>query len=151
MQKLLLLLDRLALQVPNAEMLNSNVSEGNIGWHIEHSCLVIIKIAETIQKSDPSKFTSKFSLKKTMVFLMGKFPRGRAKAPASVLPADNISIAHLTESIAKAKTSLADLLNCQKNQYFLHPIFGNLNSIQTMHFLRIHTNHHLSIINDILK
>lgn len=151
MQKLLKLLDKLESHVLHARVLNSAISKADIAWHIEHSCLVIIKIIETIQKSHPSKFESKFSLKKSIVFLTGNFPRGAAKAPSSVLPSENVSTEHLTESIAKARASVHALLNCEKNQYFLHPIFGNLNSLQTFRFLAIHTNHHLKIINDILQ
>jgi len=70
MRKLLNLVDELALQIPNAATLNSNVSLGDIGWHIEHSCLVIIKITETVKQSDPKKFHSKFNFKKAVVFLL---------------------------------------------------------------------------------
>jgi hypothetical protein len=86
-----------------------------------------------------------------MVFLTGKFPRGRAKAPKSVLPDENITEQHLLESIAKAKQAINEIKECHKNQFFSHPIFGNLNVPNTLKFFSIHTNHHLLIINDILK
>ncbi len=151
MDKLLKLVDQLALQIPNADKINNVVSNVNIGWHIEHSCLVIIKIAETIVKSDPNNYTTKFNLTKIMVFLNGKFPRGRAKAPKSVLPAENITEQHLLESISKAKQAINEIKECHKNQFFSHPIFGNLNVPNTLKFFSIHTNHHLLIMNDILK
>jgi hypothetical protein len=151
MQKLLNKVDALAAQISNADVLNNTVSQGNIGWHIEHSCLVIIKITETIQASNPIAYHEKFNFKKWIVFLTGKFPRGRAKAPESVLPIQNISIAHLQESIIKAKAAIDILNTCEKNKYFKHPIFDNLNVPKTIHFLGIHTNHHLTIIQDILK
>ena len=151
MQKILKLVDQLALQIPNANKLNKEVSSSNIAWHIEHSCLVIIKIGETILKSDPINYTTKFNIKKIMVFLTGKFPRGRAKAPSAVVPNENLSEEHLRESIAKAKLTITELKGCKKNQFFLHPIFGNLNISNTMKFFSIHTQHHLSIIKDILK
>jgi len=151
MRKLLKLIDQLALQIPNADRMNHDVSDANIGWHIEHSCLVIIKIAETIVKSNPNDYTTKFSFTKIMVFLTGKFPRGSAKAPKSVLPVENITEQHLLESIAKAKQAINEIKECHKNQFFMHPIFGNLNVRNTLNFYCIHTNHHLSIIQDILK
>ena len=151
MNKVLKLVDQLALQIPNANRLNNTISNVNIAWHIEHSCLVIIKVAETIVKSDPKDYTTKFSFTKIMVFLTGKFPRGRAKAPKSVLPVENITEQHLLESIAKAKQAINDVKECKKNQFFSHPIFGNLNVPNTIIFFGIHTNHHLSIIQDILK
>lgn len=151
MSKLLKLIDQLALQIPNADRMNHDVSDANIGWHIEHSCLVIIKIAETIVKSDPNNYTTKFNFTKMMVFLKGKFPRGRAKAPKSVLPIENITEQHLLESITNAKQAIHEIKECQKNKFFLHPIFGNLNVRNTLKFFSIHTNHHLSIIQDILR
>ena len=151
MKKRVILLDKLSAQIQNAQVQNKEVSEGTIGWHIEHSALVIIKIAETVQKSDPNHFESTFSIKRVVVFLLGKFPRGKAKAPSSVMPAENISEEHLKESIFMAKMALQSLMDAAKNQHFAHPIFGNLNRNQTLKFLGIHTKHHLSIIADILK
>jgi hypothetical protein len=151
MQKILKLLDRLALQIPNAQLQNGTVSSANIGWHIEHSCLVIIKITETLQNSDPEKFQSKFNFKKIVVFLIGKFPRGRAKAPEVVMPIENITTSHLEESIVKTKAAIMELQNCEKNNHFSHPIFGSLNTPETIKFLGVHTHHHLLIIEDILK
>jgi hypothetical protein len=151
MQKLLNKVNQLAAQIPNASIVNNAVSEGSIGWHIEHSCLVIIKIAETIQQSDAKNYDPKFSLKKFIVFLMGKFPRGSAKAPASVLPLEDISTSHLEESIVKVKDAIQALKSTEKNKFFTHPIFGNLNVPKTIQFFGIHTQHHLLIIEDILK
>ena len=151
MQKLLNLVDELALQIPNATTLNTNVSVGDIGWHIEHSCLVIIKITETIQNSNPETYRPRFSFIKFIVLLTGKFPRGRAKAPEVVMPIENITISHLEKSIILAKDAIQELHGCEKNNYFNHPFFGNLNTPATINFLGIHTNHHLSIIKDILK
>ena len=151
MQKLLNKVNQLAAQIPNASIVNNAVSKGSIGWHIEHSCLVIIKIAETIQQSDAKKYAPEFSLKKFIVFLTGKFPRGSAKAPASVLPIEDISISHLEESIAKVKAAIEALKSTEKNKFFTHPFFGNLNVPKTIQFFGIHTQHHLLIIEDILK
>jgi hypothetical protein len=56
----------------------------------------------------------------------------------------------LKDSIAKAKENIASLASAQKNHYFEHPYFGKLNLKPTIKFLKIHTKHHLKIINDIL-
>lgn len=151
MQKLINLIDQLEIQIPNAHISNSVVSEGNIGWHIEHSCLVMIKIAETFQQSNPNQYHTKFNFKKIIVFFLGKFPRGKAKAPAVVMPAENITLDHLSESVANARLAIQKIMAGEKNKYFLHPFFGNLNRPQTLNFFGIHTKHHLLIIKDILK
>jgi hypothetical protein len=150
MKKLISLVDQLSIYIPVSEKLNSAISEVNIGWHIEHACLVIIKITETIKKSNPDEFKPKFSFMKLVVFITGKFPRGKAKAPAAVMPVEQLSETHLLESIANAKKAIEELNNCAKNQFFTHPIFGKLNKPQTFPFLGIHTNHHISIIKDIV-
>jgi hypothetical protein len=144
-------IDDLENYVKDAEKVSLEVSEGSVGWHIEHSCLVITKITETVKASDPIKYTWKFNFLKLMVFTLGKFPRGRAKAPASVIPVENIDSVSLLSSISSARWAVAELVRCQKNKYFLHPKFGNLNTPKTIHFLGIHTKHHLKIIHDILK
>ncbi|MEY4335064.1 MAG: hypothetical protein RLZZ196_3814, partial [Bacteroidota bacterium] len=41
--------------------------------------------------------------------------------------------------------------NTQKNQFFVHPIFGKLNKKDTFTMLDIHTKHHLLIIQDIIS
>jgi hypothetical protein len=151
MQKLLGLVDKLAFHIQNANLVNNNISDVNIGWHIEHACLVIIKITETIKQSDAEKFSSKFNFKKHFVFFTGKFPRGRAKAPNVVIPKGDSDEQHLMMSIESAKDAIQVLNKCVKNQFFQHPIFGNLNQPQTFHFLAIHTTHHLKIIEDIVN
>jgi hypothetical protein len=150
MKKLISLIDQLSSYIPVSEKVNSAISEVNIGWHIEHACLVIIKITETIKQSNPNEYKRNFSIKKFFVFLTGKFPRGRAKAPASVMPLEHLTVSHLNESINNAKKAIEELNNCTKNQFFTHPIFGKLNKTQTFPFLGIHTKHHISIIKDIV-
>ena len=150
MKKLISLVDQLSTYIPVSEKVNGTISQVNIGWHIEHACLVIIKITETIKKSNPDEYKRNFNIKKFFVFLTGKFPRGKAKAPASVMPLEHLTASHLNESIANAKKAIEELNNCAKNQFFTHPIFDKLNKTQTFPFLGIHTNHHIGIIKDIV-
>ena len=89
-------------------------------------------------------------MNKTLIFTLGKIPRGKGKAPKVVQPKEDVTQALLTEDIVKAKENIATLSNGHKNQYFLHPYFGHLNVRPTIKFLKIHTKHHLNIINDIL-
>ena len=41
-------LEKLYSYIPQADKLNSGVSSVNIGWHIEHSLLVISRIIDTV-------------------------------------------------------------------------------------------------------
>ncbi len=145
------LLDQLEAQIVNFSRLDPSISEGNVGWHIVHSCLVIDSVIGSVLKSDPSKFKKKFSFKAFMVLLLNQFPRGKAKAPSFTIPSKEESPETILNHIKLTRTNLEALLKANKNQYFTHPIFGELNTKDTIRFLYVHTYHHYKIIKDILK
>ena len=151
MNKINNLLNNLEAQIENYSSLNKTISEGNVGWHIVHSCLVINSVCGAVLKSDASKFIKKFSFKAFLVLLLNSFPRGKAKAPSFTMPSEELSPTSILKSIQAARASIEALSKAEKNQYFTHPIFGDLNTGQTFKFLGVHTNHHLKIIKDILK
>ena len=151
MHKINNLLDNLEAQIANYSILNQAVSEGNVGWHIVHSCLVIDSFCGAVCKSDATKFIKKFSFKAFLVLLVNSFPRGKAKAPSFTMPSEELSPASVLQSIQTSRKSIEALSKAGKNQYFTHPIFGDLNTADTFKFLVVHTNHHLKIIKDILK
>ncbi|TRZ82289.1 MAG: DUF1569 domain-containing protein [Sediminibacterium sp.] len=151
MNKINNLLDELELQIANYSKLNQIISEGNVGWHIVHSCLVINSVCGAVIKSDATKFVKKFSFKAFLVLLLNSFPRGKAKAPSFTVPSEELSPASILQSIQTSRKSIEALAKAGKNQYFTHPIFGDLNTEQTIKFLGVHTNHHLKIIKDVLK
>ena len=151
MNKINNLLNELEAQISNYSKLNQTISEGNVGWHIVHSCLVINSVCGAVLKSDPAKFIKKFSFKAFLVLLLKSFPRGKAKAPSFTMPSEELSPASILKSIQAARASIEALAKAGKNQYFTHPIFGDLNAADTFKFLGVHTNHHLKIIKDIIK
>jgi hypothetical protein len=57
----------------------------------------------------------------------------------------------LDAALDRASLSVLNLLNQSPNQYFTHPMFGDLNTKLAARFLWIHTEHHLKIARDILK
>ena len=127
------------------------ISEVTVGWHIEHSLLVIKQITATVAQSEPKLYKSKFNLSRFVVFLTKTIPRGKAKAPKVVIPSDHITVESLQESLKNTYQAITYLKECEEHQYFMHPFFGQLNKKQTIKFLAIHTEHHLKIIRDILK
>jgi len=151
MNKINNLLNDLEAQIANYSKLNQAVSEGNVGWHIVHSCLVISSVCKVVCKSDPTTYIKRFSFKAYLVLLLNSFPRGKAKAPSFTMPSEELSSASVLQSIQTSRKSIEALAKAGKNQYFTHPIFGDLNTEQTFKFLGVHTNHHLKIIKDILK
>jgi len=151
MKNLNAIVPELAMYIPNCDQSNKVISEVTVGWHIEHCLLVIKKITATVAQSDPLLFKSKFNLARFIYFLTKNFPRGKAKAPKAVIPTDVITLETLKESLENTYQAIAYLKECETNQYFMHPFFGQLNKKQTIKFLAIHTEHHLKIIRDILK
>ncbi len=143
-------LSELYSYIEDAEKINQNVSSVNIGWHIEHSLLVIIKIIQSVSKSDPNNYKWKFSLPRAFVFTINKFPRGKAKAPDIVKPKQQEKTDY-DALFAEAKQALVILKNVDKNQFFLHHVFGNLNKKNTFIMLDIHTKHHIQIIREIIN
>jgi hypothetical protein len=145
------ILHKLATYIPDHNQFNQAVSEVAVGWHIEHSLLVIKQITATVAQSEPKLYKSKFNVKRFFVFLTKTIPRGKAKAPKVVIPVDEITIETLQESLKNTYQAITYLKDCEENQYFMHPFFGQLNKKQTIQFLAIHTEHHLKIVRDILK
>jgi hypothetical protein len=151
MKNLDAIVPELATYIPNHNQSNSAISEASVGWHLEHSLLVIKQITATVAQSEPKLYKSKFNVKRFFVFLSKTIPRGKAKAPKVVIPVDEITAETLQESLKNTYQAITYLKDCEDNQYFMHPFFGQLNKKQTIQFLAIHTEHHLKIVRDILK
>ena len=49
MKKILSLLVELEHNIANASITNTTISQVPVGWHIEHSLLVINKVVETLE------------------------------------------------------------------------------------------------------
>ena len=151
MKNLDAILPELANYIADYNQSNHAISEASVGWHLEHSLLVIKQVTATVAQSEPKLFKSKFNLSRFFVFLLKTIPRGKAKAPKVVIPSDNITADSLQESLKNTYQAITYLKDCEVNQYFMHPFFGQLNKKQTIKLLEIHTEHHLKIIRDILK
>jgi hypothetical protein len=151
MDKLLSALSQLQKHLPNMERKKEAVSQACVGWHVQHSLLVLSSVVNALKLSDPSSYKPRFSYGKAFVFLFGKIPRGRIKAPRSVQPGDTVSIDLLTHHLERMKESISSLDELPGNAFFIHPFFGHVNLKAAKKFMAIHTGHHLKIIDDILK
>jgi hypothetical protein len=151
MNKLDNLLNQLEANVSHHETLNQKVSEATIGWHIEHSLLVINGITNRLIKSNPNDYTWKFSFIRIVLMTTKKFPRGKGKAPEVVQPKGNIDKNSLLTHILLTRNKINELNTLPKDKYFEHHFFGKLKLKQAINFLEIHTKHHLDIIADIIN
>ena len=68
-----------------------------------------------------------------------------------MLPPEIIVKEDIENQLEKAKENMAMLSILEDNQFFTHPLFKQLNKKQTLKFLKLHTNHHLKIVKDILS
>jgi len=127
------------------------VSAKPVDWHIDHTLKVFSVVIKALKRSEPSKYQRKYNLLRSIIFISGKIPRGKGKAPKSVLPPENILPKDLHLQLNEAVKVINDIEKLPPNSNFKHPYFGQLDLKLTLRFLNIHTNHHLKIMRDILK
>ena len=151
MKNLETLLNQLESRIPLFEMENIAISKSNVGWHIEHSLLTLNGVTKVLLQSNPKDYQWRFNFIRILVLKRGKIPRGKAKAPKVVVPQTTIDKATLITHIKESRNSLLELKTISKDHYFEHPFFGKIKRNDTIRFLEIHTNHHLKIIEDIIK
>lgn len=151
MEKLNNLINELEQHILLLDKTNTAVSKASVGWHIEHSLKVLTQIVDAIEKSDSNAYKWRFNLIGALVLGLNTIPRGKGKAPKTVVPEGNITIDTLKNHVEKTRLMIKKLEILHPNQYFKHPYFGDMNVKPTKKFLGIHTNHHLKIIKDIIK
>jgi hypothetical protein len=141
----------LSTKITDFERKNIAVSKSSVGWQIEHSLKTIDLILTACKKSDPSSYQWKFKLNRFLILdVLQKIPRGKATAPKVVQPEGEITRESLQLHLEKVHQNLENWENLDRNIYFFHPYFGNLHKKATERFLKLHTLHHLQIIEDIL-
>jgi hypothetical protein len=151
MKSLVVLLKELENKIAHLDASNEKISKSNVAWHLDHSLKVIIAITEALKKSNPKEYQWKFNFKRQLVYTLGFIPRGKGKAPKSVQSIDKITKDAIIQQFKEATIALEEIQNLDINSHFQHPYFGSLNLNPTVKFLKIHTQHHLKIIEDILK
>jgi len=151
MKQLHQILDQIESHIPNHERINKTVSHATIGWQLDHSLLVINGVIEQMINSNPENYRWKFKWIRLYIQITNTIPRGKVRVPKSVKPVDVATVAELQTKLEQARKGIAKLQTLPKNSYFTHPFFGDLNLKSTIWFLKLHTNHHLKIIRDIMS
>ena len=145
------LLKELENKIEFKDSKNPQISQSDVAWHIAHSLKVLCNILKALQVSNPEEYRWKFNRTRSVVYFMNRIPRGKAKAPKVALPEDNISEHQLQDELKIVRQLVFELDSLDAKSNFTHPIFGQLNLKQTKKFLALHTNHHLKIIDDIIR
>lgn len=140
---------RLRKAVNSCDMLNEHVSAAPIGWHINHAIKVIQAVCEQLHESNPAQYTWNFNLKRNYAFIRGSFPRGKGHAPRIVRPTIALTHKELIRELDEIERFLETIDTLPKNCFFSHPFFGDLNVKNAIVFMKIHTVHHLKIIDEI--
>jgi hypothetical protein len=151
MEALIHLVNKLENNINSKDVFNSQVSQVNVSWHLAHSLKVIYNIIKVLQVSNPADYHWRFNLNRSFVYFINFIPRGKGKAPKAVVPANEISKEELHKDIATVRQLLEELQHLDTKSNFTHPYFGQLNLKQTKKFLALHTNHHLKIMDDIIR
>lgn len=149
-KSLLQQLEKLESYKAQYHLKNEKVSMVDVRWHVEHSVLVFCRIIEGLAHSTPENYSPKFSVPKYYILLVGKIGRNKGKAPKATMP--NFTDENEMEGkIQLIRQRLHHIMDLHPNSFIDHPYFGHLNVKTSLKFLRIHTNHHLNIIEDIIK
>lgn len=147
--KLTKLLEQIETYFPAYATVNAGVSKASAGWHLSHSLITLAKVVENIAQSDPAAYKRSFSFARYYILAVKNIPRGKGRAPRSVLPLE-ITEPILLAQLKQAMMQVEILKALKPDQYFEHPNFGHLKLHQTTLFMEIHTRHHLKIVRDIL-
>jgi hypothetical protein len=151
MKKIDLLLKNVESKIAFRNNKNTSVSKSDVAWHLDHVLKVINGISSVVKKSNPDDYKPSFNFKRILVLSLGKIPRGKAKAPETVVSIGEVTLEELNLQLEKAKIAVLDFETCAPKSNFKHPYFGALNLKQTIRFLEIHTHHHLKIVEDIIN
>lgn len=137
--------------LPEIDTENSQVSKASVGWHLEHSLLIINSSLKGLTMTNPEAYKPKFSFKKFVFLNFGLIPRGKIKSPKQFFPLETPTKESIEKLLNLAKERLEAVKNLPSKSYIIHPFLGDFDKKTTLKFLGLHTNHHLKIVGDILK
>lgn len=146
-----LLISSLRDYLPRSSAFAASVSAWSVGQQIEHCGKAMVGICDAVIDSTPPMPQPAFSLQRFILLTTGWIPRGRAKAPDSVLPSENSTLEHLEALLDRSVQRIEQVEALTDSAWFDHPILGPMSRKTTLKFLRIHNHHHLKLIRDILK
>lgn len=133
------------------DSLNKDVSKVPVAWHLDHMLLTINEIYKVMDTSNVENYKSRFNMGRTMMFTFNKIPRGKAESPEQVRPPKIICTDSINIHLKQARIYLKLFDSLPPKAHFKHPYIGILKRKHAKKFLKIHTNHHLEIMRDILE
>lgn len=137
--------------IPEHKKGNEEVSKVSVGWHLYHTLLTMNEIYDVMKSSRAETYVQRFNLTRTLMFSSNQIPRGKAKSPQRVTPPAVFSSEDIKLQFYRARTNMSFVDAMHEKAHFTHPSAGTLNREDSKRFLKIHTEHHLKIIRDILR
>ncbi len=144
-------MDDLRSFVSQAEVTAPEVSKWSAGMHVQHCCLAMIGVCQSLVASEPPPPPSRFSAVTWAIFLTGRIPRGRGKSPEQVIPEAGLPAGELEGLLQESERLLDEARQVSADHWFRHFAFGVLDRDRTLKFLGIHNRHHARIVRDILR
>lgn len=144
-------LQKIESLLPKIDVTNNQVSKASVGWHLEHSLLILNSSLKGLTMTDPKDYNPKFSLKKFVFLNFGLIPRGKIRAPKQFIPLEVPTQESILKLMNLAKERLEATKNLPAQSFITHPFLGDFDKKTTLRFLWLHTNHHLKIVDDILR
>lgn len=150
------------LDDPTLYRVEEEVSLWSIAEHLDHvgrvniSSFLAIDRLVAGREDDPEVLHSGGpKLAMLPVLLFGRIPRGRAQAPERFFPAADVERESVRATLSESRKGLSRTAAkvaalAEARGRIAHPILGNLNARQWLRFVRIHTAHHIRIMDDIL-
>ena len=137
--------------IPDFKKKDLKISKADVGWQLDHSLKVINAVVTAMKNSDPKLYEDNFKFIGKLLLGLNYFPRGKARSPKHVNPPEIILKDDIIRQLRAARANIKEIQNLDKNAFFKHPLFGNINKKRVLLFLNAHTNHHLKIVKSILK
>lgn len=144
-------IDKIESLISEIDVTNENVSKASVGWHLEHCLLILNSSLKGLTMTNPKDYKPKFSFKKVLFLNFGLIPRGKIKAPKQFIPLKIPTQESILKLINLAKERLELAKSLPEKSFIAHPFLGDFDKKTTIKFLWLHTNHHLKIVDDILK
>ncbi|MFC4685799.1 DUF1569 domain-containing protein [Epilithonimonas pallida] len=145
------LLQKIESLLPEINKENPSVSKASVGWHLEHSLLIINGSLKGLTMTNPENYNPKFSIKKFVFLNFGLIPRGKIKSPKQFVPLETPTKESIEKLLNLAKEKLEAVKNLPEKAFITHPFLGDLDKKTTLKFLGLHTKHHLKIIDEIIE
>lgn len=151
LERILSALDQLESHLADWQLRNTDVSEWSVGQQAEH----VLKATSTftvlaLRNRQPDGSGIQKQLK-GLLLKRGSFPRGVAKAPDVSIPGDETPEDALHTLLLKTRNRVTRLGEVSATAVAHHPYLGEMDRDEAVHFMAIHLEHHLRIIEDILK